>query len=227
MKSRFESEKNFREHVFSLSRGTKKPLVCNGSLTTPVTGEKLTNYESTGNRNFHTNKLGEAKKMYPGEFSRNVKPIKKKEPQIDTDSHRTTGIGKKPVEIRVTLWAKKRRSKMGSREPYSLHDKKAVSPVLETNIAVLLNSVYYFLQHVFIIVREDDYRLVVLHNNRILTDSHYETLRGAKIAFYKMYSQKAWKMDVRANWSPIYNPDSDWLNAKHKLLKKGRIQSVH
>ena len=116
---------------------------------------------------------------------------------------------------------------MGRREPFVLHNQEAVRPVMETNVAVLLNSVYYFLQHVFIIVTADDYRLVVLHNNRILTDSRYETMRGAKIAFYKLYSEKAWKMNVRARWSPVYNPDRDWIDAKNKILKTRPSQAVH
>lgn len=95
------------------------------------------------------------------------------------------------------------------------------------SVAVLLNSVYYFLQHVFIIIGEDGYRLVVLHNNRILTDSHYDTMRGAKIAFYKMYNRKAWKMGIRANWSRSYNPDRNWLEEKHRMLQTGASQTVH
>ena len=101
------------------------------------------------------------------------------------------------------------------------------APAAETNIAVLMNSVYYFLQHVFIIVSQEDYRLVVLHNNRILTDSHYETMRGAKIAFYKLYNQKAWEAGVRANWSHIYNPDRDWLDAKSGFLNEDSLRSYH
>lgn len=124
---------------------------------------------------------------------------------------------------------------MGSLKPFPQYEAKSAlantdtdaDPYTETNIAVLQNAVYYFLQHVFIIIGDDDYRLVVLHNNRILTDSHYETLRGAKIAFYKRYNRKAWKMGVKANWSHTYNPDRDWLEAKHNILGKPPMQSVH
>jgi len=107
---------------------------------------------------------------------------------------------------------------MGSRKPFVQHEPGVAAPGAGTNIAVLMNSVYYFLQYVFIIASEVDYQLVVLHNNRILTDSHYETMRGAKIAFYKMYNRKAWEVGVRANWSHIYNPDRDWL---------GSVRSFH
>ena len=112
MKSRFESEKKYSAQDFLLNRGAKKSKVCYRSLTTVKAGKKLTNYESTGTRIFYTNKLGEAK-TYQGEFFSNVKSIKSEKPQIDTDCHRQTGIVKEPVEIRVTLWGKKRRSKNG------------------------------------------------------------------------------------------------------------------
>ncbi len=68
-------------------------------------------------------------------------------------------------------------------------------------ISVLQNSLYYFLQHVFIITANDDSRLVVIHNNRLLTDCHYKTLKGARIAFQKKYQNKPWKNGVKAEWS--------------------------
>ena len=71
----------------------------------------------------------------------------------------------------------------------------------EIKISVLQNSVYYFLQHVFIITAKDDSRLVVIHNNRLLTDNHYKTLKGARIAFQKKYKHKPWKNGVKARWS--------------------------
>lgn len=71
----------------------------------------------------------------------------------------------------------------------------------DARISVLLNSIYYFLQYAFIITAKNDSRLVVIHNNRVLMDHHYKTLRGARIAFQKKYKTKAWKNGVKANWS--------------------------
>jgi hypothetical protein len=81
-------------------------------------------------------------------------------------------------------------------------------------ICTLLNSVYYFLEHVFILCQDDSYRLVVLHNNRLLLDRYYRTLRGARMAFRKIFRHHAWKEDVKSMWSHCYYPDEDWLEEK-------------
>jgi hypothetical protein len=78
----------------------------------------------------------------------------------------------------------------------------------------LINSIYYFIECVFILSLPGCYRLVVLHNGRVLTDSCYDTLRGAKIAFSKLYRHKAWAEGVKAQWSHLYQPDADWLEEK-------------
>ncbi len=85
-------------------------------------------------------------------------------------------------------------------------------------IITLVNSVYYFLECVYILYRQGGYQLVVLHNNRVLTYKNYQTLRGAKIAFQKMYNKKAWKNNVKADWSHSYPADSHWLGQKDKML---------
>jgi hypothetical protein len=83
-------------------------------------------------------------------------------------------------------------------------------------MSLLINSIYYFIECVFILSLPDCYRLVVLHNGRVLTDVCYETLRGAKIAFSKLYHHKAWAKGVKAQWSHFYRPDADWLDEKIK-----------
>ena len=83
-----------------------------------------------------------------------------------------------------------------------------------TTISLLVNSIYFFLQCVFIIKAEDGYRLVALHNGKVLTDITYDSLRGARIAFSKLYGNKAWEEDVKAQWSHFYDPDSRWLAKK-------------
>lgn len=83
-------------------------------------------------------------------------------------------------------------------------------------MSLLINSVYYFIECVFILSLPHRYRLVVLHNGRVLTDACYETLRGAKIAFSKLYGHKAWTDGVKAQWSHFYDPDAQWLDEKIK-----------
>ena len=48
----------------------------------------------------------------------------------------------------------------------------------------------------------------------MLTDFKYETLRGAKIAFAKLYGNKAWREGIKAQWSHFYDPDASWMSEK-------------
>jgi hypothetical protein len=73
-----------------------------------------------------------------------------------------------------------------------------------SGLLLLINPAYYFLECVYILYQKGYYRLVVLHNNRVLTYRNYRTLRGAKIAFQKIYKDKAWKEGVKASWTPPY-----------------------
>jgi hypothetical protein len=81
-------------------------------------------------------------------------------------------------------------------------------------ISLLINSAYYFIECVFILHRYDHYRLVALHNGIVLTDAPYKTIKGARIAFSKMYKKKAWSDEVKAEWSCFYDPDAGWLEEK-------------
>jgi hypothetical protein len=74
----------------------------------------------------------------------------------------------------------------------------------ENWLLLLINPAYYFLECVYILYKKGYYRLIVLHNSRVLTYRNYRTLRGAKIAFQKIYKNKAWKEGVKANWIPSY-----------------------
>jgi hypothetical protein len=71
----------------------------------------------------------------------------------------------------------------------------------DSRLLLLKNSVYYFLECVYILYSKGSYRLVVLHNNRLLTYKNYNSLKGAKIAFQKIYKGKAWKAGVKAKWN--------------------------
>jgi hypothetical protein len=91
--------------------------------------------------------------------------------------------------------------------------KKNNQPI---KISRLENSVYYFLDYVFIVEEEDSFRLLVIHRGKVLTDKLYPTLRGARIAFRHIYEGKAWSKDLKARWSNFYQPDKRWLNSKLK-----------
>lgn len=86
-------------------------------------------------------------------------------------------------------------------------------------ICVLINSIFYFIGSVFIINNSGDYRLVANHNGKILIDKPYKTLRGAKIAFSKLFGHRGWKEDLKAEWSIFYKPDAQWLNKRCKGIK--------
>jgi hypothetical protein len=90
----------------------------------------------------------------------------------------------------------------------------------ETKISRLLNSIYYFLDFVFVIISEKGYRLVILHQDQVIMDVHYNSLRGAKIAFAKYFGERAWAEEVQSQWSHTYQPDNDWLSEKLEILEK-------
>jgi hypothetical protein len=98
--------------------------------------------------------------------------------------------------------------------------KRSKSRQSQTGISRLLNSIYYFLDCVFIAFSEGNYRLVILHYDKVIMDADYHTLRGAKIAFAKFFGEKAWGQEVHPLWSQTYQPDRDWLAEKQAILKK-------
>ena len=83
-------------------------------------------------------------------------------------------------------------------------------------ISILINSIFYFINSVFIIRNNDAYRLVAIHKGKLLIDNPYKTLRGAKIAFARLFGKRGWKEDLKANWSIFYKPDARWLKEKRK-----------
>jgi len=78
----------------------------------------------------------------------------------------------------------------------------------------------YFLNHVFIIVERIGCRLVVIHAGLARTNKCYAELRHAKIAFARIYNKKSWKKGVKAEWSHLYKPDSDWWDKKINIFLK-------
>jgi len=81
-------------------------------------------------------------------------------------------------------------------------------------ICILLNAIFYFVNSVFIINDNGKYQLVGEHNGKLLIDKSYRTLRGAKIAFSKLFNYRGWKQDTRAEWSGFYPPDRQWIEEK-------------
>ncbi len=88
------------------------------------------------------------------------------------------------------------------------------------NISLLINSIYYFIESVFIMVVKEGYRLVVIHHGRLLTDEIYKTARGARVAFLKRFGYKAWREGVKAEWSLFYAPESRWLDNRFSGKKR-------
>jgi hypothetical protein len=86
-------------------------------------------------------------------------------------------------------------------------------------ISMLINSILYYIECVFILRSKDNYRLVALQHSRVLYDKYYPTLRGSKIAFGKLFKDKAWKEEIKAEWSHFYDPDKRWLGKKCKHLE--------
>ena len=78
----------------------------------------------------------------------------------------------------------------------------------------LVNNGYFFLRYVFIMEDDLDYRLVVIHDNRLLTDRIYKSLRNAKGAFSRMYNRKAWKKGVKPEWGVFSPPGPGWIRNK-------------
>lgn len=99
----------------------------------------------------------------------------------------------------------------------------------DVQISVLTNSTHFFVHKAIIIELEEgnSYRLVVTEPGTVLVDSTYSTLRGAKIAFSKLFAHKHYeegdkvkKKPGLAKWSRFYVPDneslSQWLQPEKK-----------
>jgi len=107
---------------------------------------------------------------------------------------------------------------MGSKKPLP---QNYLEICIEPAITKLINAVYYFLDHVFIIISDGDYRLLVIHNNRVLWDKNYKTVRAARIAFAKRFKHKAYDLLKTNEWSHRYRPEKEWLMDKLNLVNNG------
>jgi hypothetical protein len=121
-------------------------------------------------------------------------------------------------------------SNMGSYNPYpgpeinpEIKQQPTARQELNTKekpmISMLINSVYYFIQCVFILQAKNKFRLVALHDNKVLYDQYYTTVKGCRIAFDKLFKDKAWLEEIKAEWSHFYDPDQKWLAEKSQYLE--------
>lgn len=75
-----------------------------------------------------------------------------------------------------------------------------------SDIAFLENSIYYFIKCAFIRQEANGCRLVVTHQERLLLDRLYPSLKAAKIGFARRYGYRLWRKGVRPVWTPVtYN----------------------
>ena len=86
-----------------------------------------------------------------------------------------------------------------------------------TRVCTLINAIFYFVGNVFIAESQGKFRLIAYHNGHILVDQPYPTVRGAKIAFSKLFGYRSWRKDVKAEWSRFYDADISWIDRKNKL----------
>lgn len=80
-------------------------------------------------------------------------------------------------------------------------------------ICTLINSACYFISDVYIVEKDHKgyFRLCAAHQGKTLIHKEFETLRGAKIAFAKLFKHRCGKQDIRSHWSHFYEPDLKWL----------------
>ena len=91
----------------------------------------------------------------------------------------------------------------------------------------LMNSNHYYFAVVMILIGESGaderpYRLIVIHDNALLFDDSYATLRGAKIAFIRRYKDNSYQEGIKAHWSHAYNAEPVSIYPVMQIISKGR-----
>jgi len=87
-------------------------------------------------------------------------------------------------------------------------------------VSLLINSVYFFIESVLILQTAEGYRLLAIHQGRLIADETYKTSKGAKIAFLKFFGYKAWDDGVKPQWTPFYPPEQPWLDEKYRIAEQ-------
>lgn len=86
-------------------------------------------------------------------------------------------------------------------------------------ISMLLNSLYFFIEIVFILKDGEEYRLVAVHEGRVLADETYAGFEEAKQVFWDRFKGRRHRRDQEPMWSFFYPPEPDWLNTKLMALE--------
>ena len=77
-------------------------------------------------------------------------------------------------------------------------------------ISVLLNRNLFFLSTVYIREEDDGFCLIIKHGKFDYSEA-YETARGAKIAFTKLFKARSSIEDIKGKWSHFYEPEGkEW-----------------
>jgi hypothetical protein len=97
-----------------------------------------------------------------------------------------------------------------------------ITPAKDLKISRLLNSIQFYLECTFIVHVDKGYRLIILHSGKVLMDTRYNTLRGAKIAFTKYFGRRAWQEDIKPMWSHAYHPDEAWVKQHSDIITNYR-----
>ena len=93
----------------------------------------------------------------------------------------------------------------------------------DTMISMLLNAIHYYLDCVMILHLGYQFRLLVFHRSSVLLDRQYTSLKGAKIAFHKIYRHQACIDSVKARWDE-YVPECSWIEKKMAILERKDAQ---
>ena len=97
-------------------------------------------------------------------------------------------------------------------------------PIRKGAEVIILSNAFYFGASNAFIICDNNYRLIALNENRVLYDEYYDTVRGAKIAFIKVFKEKAFQLGDKGaadtQWTIPYPPDVIWLQEKLKIVEK-------
>ena len=90
----------------------------------------------------------------------------------------------------------------------------SLHPNQKVFISRLINSVFFSISTCFIMTRtnQKEYRLLAFQGKKVLADSNYQTLRGARIAFRKKFKDHSWSDAVLPEWSHCYRVNRDWID---------------
>jgi hypothetical protein len=89
-------------------------------------------------------------------------------------------------------------------------------------ISLLVNSFLFFLDTVFILYEKDDFRLIVLHDYKVLADKFFPTLEEAKQSFLNNFKYKAYEKYSTPCWWDDHMVENEWVKNHLKKIKRCR-----